>query len=337
MLGFLTYVDSSEPSEKNITEKIELFKRSIPYPSQKMAGFRLLSKVVEMVQYSSGETDDLPVVIKDYIIKICDICNLYEFYDGVEYYDDVIKGIGREETVDKLWERAARSYQELKLFQHNGDLWRIEKSYLDFYAIIQEIKEDNKRSTLTDLIIKAAGRTDASIEKCLKAYANGEHAKDKFYIQEIQEKLSAISTRNKSGYYLMSLSDMGEYESVEVSSKLLEKTYDVPVNNQTIKLQHHQVLEIFASNKRNDTALIFTYEGMAITKKMSGDGKRLDKFVYYENITSFKEEREKSLLYISVDRTYSTQNGVVIRFDEPERLKELLLKLRMIRFSSERL
>jgi hypothetical protein len=210
------------------------------------------------------------------------------------------------------------------------ELWKAEKSYVNLYNNIQGIRDDDIRKLFTDEIIKAAYKTDSTIKECLRSYSSDKHAKDEFYIQTINEKLSKISTKGKDGFYLIAFSDMEKDESMAILSGLLKKMYDVPVHNQSLTLQHHQVLDVFVSNKKYDMALVFTYEGMAITKKMIGDGERADKFVYYKEITHFREDSDKSLLYLTVGHTDKPQDEVAISFADPICLKELLLRLRAI-------
>lgn len=210
------------------------------------------------------------------------------------------------------------------------ELWKAEKSYLNLYNNIQNMEDNNIRKIITDEIIRAAGHTDSGIKDCIRAYSAGKHSKDEFYIQAIKEKLSAKGAENKSGFTLKTLLDMDNDKSAETLSKMLKRTYDVPVNSRKYNLNHHQILAVYESEKSKDSALAFTYEGLAITKKMIGDGDRADKFVFYKEITKFRADSKRLLLYLTIGHTNKKEDEVAISFYNPGILTELLVRLRQI-------
>jgi len=210
------------------------------------------------------------------------------------------------------------------------ELWKIERSYLNLYNNIQNMEDDKIRKIITDEIIKASGNADSGIKDCIRAYSTGKHSKDEFYIQAIKEKLSAKGAENKSGFILKTLLDMEEDKSAETLSKMLKRTYDVPVNSRKYNLKHHQILAVYESKKSKDLALVFTYEGLAITKKMIGDGDRADRFVFYREITKFRADSKRLLLYLTIGHTNKKEDEVAISFFNPGILTELLVRLRQI-------
>lgn len=209
------------------------------------------------------------------------------------------------------------------------ELWKAERSYVNLYKNIQSVEDKNIRRRIADEIVAAAGKTDSGIKDCIRAYSTGKHIKDAFYIQAIEEKLSAKRTKNKPDFILTTFD--GEDDQLEGAlPKMLKRTYLTPIYNKKCKLQHHQVLAIYESKKRRSSALAFTYEGFAITKEMIGDGERVDKFIYYSEITKFKSDNEKSLLYLTIGNTDKKESDVAVSFYNPGVLTELLVRLRQI-------
>lgn len=209
------------------------------------------------------------------------------------------------------------------------ELWKAERSYVNLYKNIQSIEDKNIRRRITDEIVAAAGKTDSGIKDCIRAYSTGKHIKDAFYIQAIEEKLSAKRTKNKPNIILTTFD--GEDDQLEGAlPEMLKRTYLIPIHNKKCKLQHHQVLAIYESKKRRSSALAFTYEGFAITKEMIGDGERVDKFIYYSEITKFKSDNEKSLLYLTIGNIDKKESDVAVSFYNPGVLTELLVRLRQI-------
>lgn len=413
ILNLFSYYGNSEPNEQVIRSKIKRFIGYIPYPSEKLAGFLLICKIVAMIQFSEDRPDEKSPNLKKLLKDICDICKLHEYMDE-EYNNGKKKSENEKETWEKLWDIGALPYRTLKkkatvkeineiglemagvaagvgipvaisvvdsiLFYASlgmafvpgvdliflpaigtilaggavggsamkgivskiskvkqediekaseRELWKAERSYVNLYKNIQSVEDKIIRRRITDEIIAAAGKTDSGIKDCIRAYSTGKHIKDAFYIQAIEEKLSAKRTKNKPDFILTTFD--GEDDQLEGTlPKMLKRTYLTPIHNKKCKLQHHQVLAIYESKKRRSSALAFTYEGFAITKEMIGDGERVDKFIYYSEITKFKSDNEKSLLYLTIGNIDKKESDVAVSFYNPGVLTELLVRLRQI-------